>query len=188
MEPVSNSKSSQGPVRHHPLHNLLSLLLRILTAAATLIAVIVMVKSTQTVVTAAGPYTAKWRHVPGFIWFVVANSVVLVYSVLGALAAGLSVCTRRGPLSYRASAWLTFFVDFVAQGVLISAVSVGLAVALLAKHGLPTAQWGAVCSTVNTFCDYVTGAVVASLIAYILQALSLVVTVSALHHLASHKL
>jgi len=186
MEPVT--KSSQGPVRHHPLHNLLTLVLRILTAGATLAAVIVMVKSTQTVTTALGPYTAKWKHVPAFKWFVVANSIVLVYSALGTLVACLSVCTRRGPLSYRGSAWLTFIVDFVMQGLLMSAASAALGVAWIGKHGLPTSRWGAICSTVDHFCDYVTGALIACLIAWVLQALACVVAVSALHKLASHRL
>jgi uncharacterized protein (TIGR01569 family) len=186
MEPVT--KSSLGPVRHHPLHNLLTLVLRILTAGATLAAVIVMLKSTQTVATQLGPYTAKWRHVPAFKYFVVANSIVLVYSALGALVACLSVCTRRGPLSYRRSAWLTFLVDFVMQGLLLSAGSAALAVAWIGKHGLPTTRWNPICSAVDYFCDYVTGALIACIIGWVLQALSCVVAVSALHNLASHRL
>jgi len=187
MEP-GTTKSSPGPVRHHPLHNLLTLLLRILTVCATLAAVIVVVKSTQTVTTPLGPYTAKWRHVPAFKWLLVANAIVLVYSVVGALVACLSVCTRRGPLSYRGSAWLTFLADFAMQGVLMSACAAALAVAYIGKHGLTTTQWSPICSLVNHFCNYVLGALIASLVAFVLQALSCVVDVSALHNLASHRL
>jgi uncharacterized protein (TIGR01569 family) len=170
------------------MHNLLSLLLRILTAGATLAAIIVMLKSTQTVATPIGPYTAKWRHVPAFKWFIVANAVVLVYTVLGALLACLSLCTRRGPLSYRRTAWLTFFVDFALQGALMSAGAAALAVSWIGKHGLPSSQWRAICGTVDHFCDYVTGALIACLIGWIFLSLSCFVAVSALHHLSSHQL
>jgi hypothetical protein len=46
-------------------------------------------------------------------WFIVANAVVFVYSVLGALVSLFSICARRGPLSYSPTAWLTFIFDFV---------------------------------------------------------------------------
>ncbi len=51
-------------------------------------------------------------------WFIVANAVVFVYSVLGALVSLFSICARRGPLSYSPTAWLTFLFDFVSLLVL----------------------------------------------------------------------
>ncbi len=53
-------------------------------------------------------------------WFIVANAVVFVYSVLGALVSLFSICARRGPLSYSPTAWLTFLFDFVSPLVLNS--------------------------------------------------------------------
>jgi hypothetical protein len=46
-------------------------------------------------------------------WFMVANAIVFVYSVLGATISFCAICVRRGPLSYSPTAWLTFLVDFV---------------------------------------------------------------------------
>ncbi len=50
-------------------------------------------------------------------WFLVANAVVFVYSVLGAVISCCSICVRRGPLSYSPTAWLTFLVDFVSPTI-----------------------------------------------------------------------
>jgi uncharacterized integral membrane protein len=49
----------------------------------------------------------------GCRWFLVANAVVFVYSVLGAIVSFFAICVRRGPLSSSLTAWLTFLVDFV---------------------------------------------------------------------------
>lgn len=46
-------------------------------------------------------------------WFIIANAVVFVYAVIAGIIAFFSICIRRGPLSYTASAFLTFLADFV---------------------------------------------------------------------------
>ncbi|KAG0557721.1 hypothetical protein KC19_11G152500 [Ceratodon purpureus] len=184
---IGESKSV-GPVRHHPMHNCLSLILRILTAGATAAAVVVMIEATQTVATPRGPHTARWRDFPAFKWFIVANAVAFVYTALATCVSCLSLCTRRGPLSYRRTAWLTFFVDFAMAGALMSAGSAALAVSWIGKHGQSSAQWYAVCPLVTKFCDYVQGALIACLCAWVFMALSTIVAVSALHNLASHRI
>lgn len=184
----TGESKGMGPVRHHPMHNCLSLVLRVLTACATAAAVVVMLKSTQTVATPVGPHTARWRDFPAFKWFIVANSVAFVYAVLASLVSCLSLCTRRGPLSYRRTAWLTFFVDFALSNAVMSAGSAALAVSWIGKHGLATASWNAVCPLVGKFCDYIQGALIACLCAWVFLALSTIVAVSALHHLASHRI
>lgn len=46
-------------------------------------------------------------------WFIIANAIVFVYAVIGGIVAFFSICIRRSPLSYTASAFLTFLADFV---------------------------------------------------------------------------
>lgn len=147
-----------------------------------------------------------------------------MYAVLASLVSCLSLCTRRGPLSYRRTAWLTFFVDFVRprpylytlanpfqmrpsmclqfecsgeltgwslqalSNAVMSAGSAALAVSWIGKHGVATASWNAVCPLVGKFCDYIQGALIACLCAWVFLALSTIVAVSALHHLASHRI
>lgn len=184
---VQPSYKEAGPVRYHPMHDCLSLILRLLTLGATIAAIVAMLKSTQTVPTLLGPHTARWKDFPAFEWFVIGNSIVLVYAALGTLAACLSLFTRRGPLSYTKTAWLTFLCDFICSCALISAGSTALGVAWIGKHGQHSAFWNAVCSTVDRFCDYVQGALIATLCGFIFQALSTVIAASALHNLATHR-
>jgi len=185
---INGEDKRVGPVRHHPMHNCLNLILRVLTACATAAAVVVMLTSTQTVATPIGRHKARWRDFPAFKWFIIANSVVFVYSVLAALVACLGLCTRRGPLSYRRTAWLTFIVDFALAGALMSAGSTALAVSWIGKHGQSSAGWNAACPLVSKFCDYVQGALIACLVGWLFLALSTILDVSALHHLASHRI
>jgi hypothetical protein len=63
---INGENKRIGPVRHHPMHNCLSLILRVLTACATAAAVVVMLTSTQTVATPIGPHKARWRDFPAF--------------------------------------------------------------------------------------------------------------------------
>lgn len=172
-----------GRLRHHAYHTCLNLTLRLLTAAATLSAIVVILKSNQTVITISGYATARWRDFPAFRWLLIANAVVFVYSLLATLVACVAVVARRGPLSYSPSAWLTFIVDFLMASALFSAASAALAVAWIGKHGVPSASWPTTCGVVSKFCDYIQGAIIATFGGWLFLALSTLLAVSALHHL-----
>lgn len=174
-------------MRHHPMRNCLHLILRVFTAGATAAAVAVILRSTQTVPTPLGPHTARWRDFPAFQWFVFANAIVFIYAVLGTIVACVTQWTRRGPLSYTKSAWLTFFSDFLLSCALMSACSTALGVAWIGKHGQETAYWNAVCPMVGRFCDQVQGALIACVCAFVCLSLCTVMSASALHQLAPHK-
>lgn len=176
--------------RHHSFHSCTNFLLRVLTAASTAAAVIVMLISTQTSDTVYGYFRGRWRDYPAYRWFVIANAMVFVYSVIAAIVACISVIARRGPLSYSPSAWLTLLVDFLAASALMSAASAGLAVALIARNGEDLQQvhyWPKLCNYVTRFCDYTQGAIIASFGGFAFLFLSTLLAASALHHLAHRR-
>jgi len=172
--------------RHHrSFHACTSLLLRLLTAGATAAAVIVMLRATTRRDTPYGYIRGRWRDYPAYKWFIIANSVVFVYSVLAAVVACASLIARRGPLSYSGTAFLTLLVDFLAAAAIMSAASAALAVALIARNGQYTgAQWPTFCNYVTRFCDYAQGAIIASFIAFAFLFLSTLLAASAMHWLA----
>jgi uncharacterized protein (TIGR01569 family) len=178
----------EGPIRHHPMHSCLNFILRVLTALATAAAVVVTLKSNQSYRSLSGYSKARWRDFPALKWFIIANAVVFVYAVIAGIIAFFSICIRRGPLSYTASAFLTFLADFLLASALISAAAAALAVAWIGKHGQSTAGWSATCGTVDKFCNYIQGAIIASFCGWVFLALSTLLAVSALHHLGRGRL
>lgn len=179
---------NEGPIRHHPMHNCLDFILRVLTALATAAAIIVTLKSNQSFRTLSGYSKARWRDFPALKWFIIANAIVFVYAVIGGIVAFFSICIRRSPLSYTASAFLTFLADFLLASALISAAAAALAVAWIGKHGQSTANWSATCGTVGKFCDYIRGAIIASFCGWLFLSLSTFLAVSALHQLGRGRL
>jgi uncharacterized protein (TIGR01569 family) len=171
--------------RHRSFHACANFFFRLLTAGATAAAVIVMLKANQRRDTPYGYFHARWEDYPAYKWFIIANAVVFVYAVLGAIVALLSVFARRGPLSYAATAWMTLVLDFLAASALISAASAALAVDLIARKG--QSIWGTWCNYTSRFCDYAQGAIIASFIGFYFLALSTLLAASALRYLAHRR-
>ncbi|KAH8937284.1 hypothetical protein BDL97_16G020300 [Sphagnum fallax] len=184
-----NGPPYDGRVRHRPKHNFLNFILRTLTALGTAAAIVTMLLSNEHTTYRGVRLSSKWRSFQAFKWFIVANAVVFVYSVLGALVSLFSICARRGPLSYSPTAWLTFLFDFLLANALVSAASAALAIGWVGKHGVsaPPLQWTAVCDEVHKFCNRIEGAIIASFIAWLFLALSAAVAVSSLHNLGRRR-
>lgn len=175
----------EAPRRAHRVHHCLDFLLRVLTALATAAAIVTLLKSNQTVRGTGGRLTARarWNDFGSFKWFLLANAIVCAYSILAALASLLGVCTRRGPLSLRPIAWLTFLVDFLLASALMSAVASATTIAWIGYKGQSNAGWQSQCGLVRTFCHRVLGALIASYAGWVFLALSTLVAASALHTL-----
>jgi hypothetical protein len=99
--------------RHRPVHACSIFLFRTLTAVATAAAIILLLKSGETTYYHGLKFSQGWRSFDSFKWFLAANAVVFVYSVLGGIISFFAICIRRGPLSFSHTAWLTFLIDFV---------------------------------------------------------------------------
>ncbi|CAM6014646.1 unnamed protein product [Sphagnum balticum] len=182
-----NGPPYDGRVRHRPKHNFLNFILRTLTALGTAAAIVTLLLSNEHRTYSGVRLSAKWRSFEALKWFLVANAVVFVYSVLGALVSLFSICARRGPLSYSPTAWLTFLFDFLLANALVSAATAALAVGWIGKHGVPAAKWTSVCGGFNSFCNRIEGAIIACFIAWLFLALSAAVAVSSLHNLGRRR-
>ncbi|KAH9551148.1 hypothetical protein CY35_09G000500 [Sphagnum magellanicum] len=171
--------------RAHRALNCLNFLLRVLTAFASAAAFIAMLFAMETVVNpnGQGQKTVEWHSFIGFRWFLLANTIICAYSILAAIAACISVCIGRGPLSYTPLAWLTFLVDFVLANALMSAAAAATTVVYIAYRGENAASWAPACNRAGRFCRRAVGAVIASYVAWLLLALSTILAVSAIHQI-----
>ncbi|KAG6738912.1 hypothetical protein NC652_041567 [Populus alba x Populus x berolinensis] len=135
---------------------LLSLLLRLIAVGATLAAVIIMATSHEKGTFFAVSYEAKYTDTPAFKYFVIANAIVTVYGFLVLFHPPGSPLWR-----------LVLALDLVFTMLLVSSISAALAVAQVGKNGNSRAGWLPVCGQVTKYCNQVTGALVAGLIALI---------------------
>lgn len=173
--------------RHRPVHACSIFFFRTLTAVATAASIILLLKSGETTSYRGLKVSQGWRSFDSFKWFLAANAVVFVYSVLGAIISFFAICLRRGPLSFSHTAWLTFLVDFLLASALISAASTALAVWWVGKNGIYEPRWTGICDEVNAFCNRIEAAIITSFIGWFFLALSAFVAVSSLHHLGRRR-
>ncbi|GAV70422.1 DUF588 domain-containing protein [Cephalotus follicularis] len=134
-----------------------TLVLRFMAFGATLAATIVMATSHQTVDVFATIFSAKYTVSPAFKYFVIANAIVSAYGLLVPFIPAESKLWRS-----------VFALDMVFTMLLISSFSAALAIAYVGKKGNAQAGWFAICGQVPVFCDHVTGALIASVIGFII--------------------
>jgi len=158
-----------------------------MTALATAAAFIVVLESNEHTTYRGFRVGERWQSFAAYKWFMVANAIVFVYSVLGATISFCAICVRRGPLSYSPTAWLTFLVDFLLASALISADSAALAVWWVGKYGVVRPRWTGFCHEVHSFCKRVEGAIIVSFIGWLFLSFSVIVAVSSLHALGRRR-
>jgi uncharacterized protein (TIGR01569 family) len=173
--------------RHRPKHNFSNFVFRTMTALATAAAFIVVLESNEHTTYRGFRVGERWQSFAAYKWFMVANAIVFVYSVLGATISFCAICVRRGPLSYSPTAWLTFLVDFLLASALISADSAALAVWWVGKYGVVRPRWTGFCHEVHSFCKRVEGAIIVSFIGWLFLSFSVIVAVSSLHALGRRR-
>ncbi|KAJ6311075.1 hypothetical protein OIU76_015739 [Salix suchowensis] len=115
-------------------------------------------------------FHAQYNDLPTFLFFVIANAIASGYLVLS-LPFSI-VCIIRSHAS--GPRLLLLILDSVMMGLTTSAASASAAIVYLAHNGNSSANWNAFCQQFGNFCQQVSSAVVASLIAATLL-LSLVV-------------
>ncbi|KAG6548940.1 hypothetical protein Mapa_009708 [Marchantia paleacea] len=152
-----------------PLKHGLSFFLRVLTLGASLAALIVCVTNKQDVVQPFfdGPFgfeiTADFKYMSAFVWFAIATAIVFGYSLL-AIIAEACILSKSTHSTYLL--WVTFLSDLTMMSILMSACAAALTIELLGQRGNSHAQWGAFCHEFDSFCDHVTGALVAGAVAF----------------------
>ncbi|XP_059436786.1 CASP-like protein 1C1 [Corylus avellana] len=143
-----------------------SLLLRLLALGATLSATIVMVTSHDSAEVLNLTFKAKYSNESAFKYFVIAEAVASGYSVIALFVSSKTLLWR-----------LLVILDAVITMLLTSSVSAALAVAHVGKKGNSHAGWLPICGQVPKFCNQVTGALIAGLIAAIIYFLLFIYSV-----------
>ncbi|KAM1235536.1 hypothetical protein ACFX13_005069 [Malus domestica] len=130
--------------------------LRLLALAATVSATIVMVNSHDSTRVLNLTFKAKFSDSPTFTYFVIVEAIVSGYNLIILL------------LSSKGSLWrIVIILDVVAALLLTSSMSAALTIAQVGKKGNTHAGWLPICGQVSKFCNHVSGALVAGILAAI---------------------
>ncbi|MBA0565604.1 hypothetical protein Golob_010470 [Gossypium lobatum] len=135
---------------------IITILLRLLAFGATLSATVVMVTSHESAKVMNIKFSAKYSNSPTFKFYVTAEAIATGYGLIV-----LFLSSRRSVDR------LIVILDVVIALILTSSISAALAVAQIGKKGDSHAGWLPVCNQVPKFCDHVTGALIAGLVAAI---------------------
>ncbi|OVA17414.1 Uncharacterized protein family UPF0497 [Macleaya cordata] len=136
-------------------------LLRILGVAITLTAIGLMVTSKQTLEIFTIKFYAKYNYSPAFKYFVGANIVAVIMSMLSLLLH----CVYRHPPYYA-----VFVSDFIATVLGVSGFAAASAIGYLGRYGNTHTYWNPICDTMDKFCKRVT-------ISLILSGVGLIISV-----------
>ncbi|CAN7138755.1 unnamed protein product [Brassica rapa subsp. narinosa] len=153
------------------------LVLRFAAFCAALGAVIAMVTSRERSSFFVLSLVAKYSDLAAFKYFVIANAIVSVYSFLVLFLPKESLLWKFVvvlDLFFLVNGKLT--VKMVTM-LLTSSLSAAVAVAQVGKRGNANAGWLPICGQVPRFCDQITGALIAGLVALILYVFLLIFSI-----------
>ncbi|GFZ20222.1 uncharacterized protein family [Actinidia rufa] len=138
-------------------------ILRLCAIAAALAATTTMGTTEQTLpfFTQFFQFQASYDDLPTFSFFVIANAIASGYLVLS-LPFSIVGIVRPHVVGVRL---LLLICDIVMVALTTAAASAATAIVYLAHNGNTNTNWPAICQQFNDFCQSVSGAVVASLIA-----------------------
>ncbi|WOL16465.1 CASP-like protein 1D1 [Canna indica] len=162
--------------------------LRLSLFSATLVALVVTVTSKQTKLFnfPFSPFPlkldAKFNYSPALIYFVVANSVACLYSILTVGLSSFSV--SRSSQSTKLLLLLSS-MDVVVAGIMASATGAVSSVAYIGLKGNSHTGWTKVCNDFDKFCQHVGSAVSISLVASIILVFLVILSSYSLY-LRSH--
>ncbi|GAB4826954.1 hypothetical protein Ancab_033834 [Ancistrocladus abbreviatus] len=132
-------------------------LLRVTALAATICATIVMAVAHDSAYVFNLKFVAKYNNSPSFIYFVIANAIVSLYTIVVLLLPCKSLLWR-----------LMLVMDTVMTVLLTSSFSAAMAIGYVGKKGNSHAGWLPICGQVPKFCDQTRGALISGFAATIL--------------------
>ncbi|WOL12290.1 CASP-like protein 1E1 [Canna indica] len=158
-------------------------ILRVMAIVLTLVSTVVMGAAKQTVtvvgvdnttdllITAA--FQTKSTYSAAFVYFIVANTLVFVYSVV---SLALTIASRAA-----AGVLLPFVIGDVAMvALLFSCNGAAAAISVVLEHGQRSlADWTKICDSFGGFCGRVNAAIVLSMVAAVVYVLLVVLGVVA---------
>ncbi|CAD6231378.1 unnamed protein product [Miscanthus lutarioriparius] len=162
-----------------------SVALRVFVLASTLVSAVVMgvdrqtstirITISDTLPPLEVPLTANWSYSSAFVYFVVANAMVCLFS-----AAALAACRSR-------AAMVPVMVgDLLALALLYSAVGAAAEFGILGERGNSHVRWAKVCNVYGRFCERAMAAVIVSLIAAFANLVLLMLSILTIHKSSSY--
>ncbi|CAN6356996.1 unnamed protein product [Urochloa humidicola] len=140
--------------------------LRAAATVATTVAAAVMALNAQSytaVVAIVGTrplmqtFTTKFRDMPAFVYFVIANAIAGAYNLL-------VLIIRRLILRRRTASLVLHMLDMVIMALLATGAATAASMAELGKNGNLHARWNPICDRFGSFCSRGGIAIVSSLI------------------------
>ncbi|KAF5729265.1 RecName: Full CASP-like protein 1B2 Short PtCASPL1B2 [Tripterygium wilfordii] len=145
------------------------LLPRLLAFCATVSATVVMAlnKETNTFVVATigntpirATLTAKFQHTPAFVFFVIANGMASLHSLLMIL-----VEVFGKSFDYKGLKLVMISIlDMMTVALVAGAANAAAFMAEVGKNGNSHARWNKICDKFDKFCDHGGGAIIASFV------------------------
>ncbi|KAI7752996.1 hypothetical protein M8C21_022946 [Ambrosia artemisiifolia] len=139
-------------------HVIVDVALRALLFVTGLGAVIVMVTSKQSKMIPISPVMiipldANWSQSPAYIYYVAANCVACLYSIITGASSVLALKKIGGSSEKLQSYFL--ILDSLLLGIVSSAVGAGAAVAYIGLKGNSHSRWNKICNMFGSFCHHV---------------------------------
>ncbi|KAF5742406.1 CASP-like protein 1B2 [Tripterygium wilfordii] len=151
----------------------LLLMLRMVAFCATASATVVMAlnKETKTVVVATigntpikVTLTAKFQHTPAFVFFVIANGMASLHSLLMIL-----VDLFGKSFDYKGlKLFMIAILDMMTVALVAGAANAAAFMAELGKNGNSHARWNKICDKFDEFCNHGGGAIIGSFVGILL--------------------
>ncbi|XVF59966.1 hypothetical protein PTKIN_Ptkin08bG0004800 [Pterospermum kingtungense] len=138
------------------------IILRLFAAAFTLVAICVMVTSTQTIFLFGLTMTARYSYSSAMRFLLVSDSIVCAFSALSVIF--VYHLSRSG--SDVKNCFYLFLHDMVIMVLTISGCAAASAVAYISKYGEAKMGWLAVCNRVEKFCNHMLIPLVLSYLAF----------------------
>ncbi|KAL5730355.1 hypothetical protein ACHQM5_003185 [Ranunculus cassubicifolius] len=149
-------------------------LLRLVSLVGTVIAAIVMATSRETANVLSFEFKAKYDDVPAFKFFVIANVVASVYTLLVLFQ------------STESSLWrLIVALDVIVTMLLTGSISAALAISYVGKKGNDRAGWFPICDQIPKFCNQASVALISGFIAVVIY---LILVLHSIHTVLNHLL
>ncbi|KAL9235422.1 hypothetical protein vseg_010180 [Gypsophila vaccaria] len=157
---------------------ILDFILRIAGIVAALAAAITMGTTNQTLnfFTQFFQFRARYYDLPAFSFFVAANAVASAYLVL---SMPFSLVTIVRPQATGVK-FLLLVLDTVALALTTAGAGAATAIVYLAHQGNTKTNWVAICQQFGSFCQRVSGAVVASFIAAVIFMILIILSAASL--------
>ncbi|KAK9734594.1 hypothetical protein RND81_04G150500 [Saponaria officinalis] len=157
---------------------ILDFLLRLAGIVAALAAAITMGTTNQTLnfFTQFFQFRAHYYDLPAFSFFVAANAIASAYLVL---SMPFSLVTIVRPQATGVK-FLLLVLDTVAVALTTAGAGAATAIVYLAHQGNTKTNWVAICQQFGSFCQRVSGAVVASFIAAVIFMVLVILSAASL--------